>query len=303
MKRRAAVSFGSPAMQPSVSEQVTRNSASNLALAFVMLPRDKRLAMTALYAYCREVDDVADEDDVPVEDRRRQLAQWRAETKLACEGGSPTIPVVAELQPTIQKYSLPYELFDELLQGVEADLDTTRYATYKDLEQYCYRVASVVGLLSIEIFGYSNSKCKEYAVQLGQALQHTNILRDIGNDAQRDRIYVPLEALRAHGVTEQEILNGDRSKSFRGLAKSIAHRARRYYQAAKEVLPAEDRSSMIAAELMGMVYWNLLLKLEDENFPVLDPKPTKLSKPRKLALVLNTWLRHLVGMNASSYGV
>lgn len=290
-------------MQPSVSEQVTRKSASNLALAFVMLPREKRQAMTALYAYCRELDDVADEDDVPVEERRTQLAHWRAQTQLACSGGNPTIPVVQELQPTIEHYSLSYELFDELLKGVEADLDTTRYETYQDLEQYCYRVASVVGLLSIEIFGYTNPKSREYAVQLGQALQLTNILRDIGNDAQRDRIYVPLEALKEFGITEKEILTGHRSQHFRGLAKAVAHRARRYYQAARETLPTEDRGSMIAAELMGTVYWNLLRKLEVENFPVLDPLPTKLSKPRKVLLVLHTWICHLIGNRTPRYGV
>jgi len=290
-------------MPPSVSEQVTRKSASNLALAFVMLPHGKRQAMNALYAYCRELDDVADEDDVPLSERRIQLAHWREQTKIACDGGQSTIPVVAELQSTIRQYSLSFELFDELLQGVEADLDTTRYETYKDLEQYCYRVASVVGLLSIEIFGYTNPKSKEYAVQLGQALQLTNILRDIGNDAQRDRIYVPLEALREYGVTEEEILTGQRSTHFRGLAKAVAHRARRYYQAARETLPAEDRGSMIAAELMGTVYWNLLRKLENENFPVLDPQPTKLGKPRKVLLVLHTWLCHLVGIRTPRYGV
>src|SRR6185295_1985569 len=142
------------------SQSITRKSASNLALAFVLLPREKREAMSALYAFCREVDDVADEETAPLEERRGRLAAWRADVEAACEQRAPQFVINQELQPIIQAYHLPFELFDELIRGVEMDLDIKRYETYEELELYCYRVASVVGLLSIEIFGYRHSQCR-----------------------------------------------------------------------------------------------------------------------------------------------
>tara|TARA_Y100001934_G_scaffold283198_1_gene401133 strand:+ start:76 stop:948 length:873 start_codon:yes stop_codon:yes gene_type:complete len=290
-------------MNPSTSEDITQKSASNLALAFVMLPREKRQHMTALYAYCREVDDVADEETTPLVDRRAQLAFWRKETKLACEGGSPKLPVIKELQHAILDHNLPYDLFDELLQGVEADLDKDRYETFEELEQYCYRVASVVGLLSIEIFGYTNPKCHDYAVELGKALQFTNILRDVGNDAERGRIYVPQEALKQFNVNEDDILKGRYTEEFNELAGDFGSRARNFYQSARDTLPKEDRRSMVAAELMGSVYWKLLCKVERAGYKVLNPTPTKLSKPHKLFLIVRSWFRHLTGRVAPTYGV
>src|SRR4051794_28272730 len=143
------------------SKNITRKSASNLALAFVLLPKAKRDAMSALYAFCREVDDVADDELVPAETRRRNLAAWREDVRRACENGRPEFPVNRELQPVIRQYGLRFEHFDDLVRGVEMDLDIKRYETYDDLELYCYRVASVVGLLSIEIFGYRNPACRE----------------------------------------------------------------------------------------------------------------------------------------------
>ena len=177
------------------SQAITRKSASNLALAFVLLPKAKREGMSALYAFCREVDDVADEESLPVEERRAQLALWRADIARACAEEVPRFQVNQELKPFIHQHHLPYELFDELIRGVEMDLDIKRYETYQELEQYCYRVASVVGLLSIEIFGYQNPVCRDYANHLGKALQLTNILRDVRTDAERGRIYLPLSEL------------------------------------------------------------------------------------------------------------
>ena len=164
---------------------ITRKSASNLALAFVLLPKPKRDAMSALYAFCREVDDVADEDAVPAEQRRADLAKWRDDVKCACENQPPQFTVNQELQPVIQQFSLRFELFDDLLKGCEMDLVRNRYEDFEALEKYCYHVASVVGLLSIEIFGYKNPACRDYAVYLGKALQLTNILRDVKADAAR----------------------------------------------------------------------------------------------------------------------
>jgi phytoene synthase len=189
------------------SRAITRKSASNLALAFILLPRPKRDPMTALYAFCREVDDVADNETAPEETRRGRLAEWRADVKCACENQSPRFPVNRELQPVIRQFNLRFELFDDLLKGCEMDLDIKRYENFEALEKYCYRVASVVGLLSIEIFGYKNPACRDYAVHLGKALQFTNILRDVRTDAKRGRIYLPQSELKRFNVTEDEILN------------------------------------------------------------------------------------------------
>src|SRR5450432_1352909 len=200
------------------SRAITRKSASNLALAFILLPRAKRDAMSALYAFCREVDDVADNETVPVEKRRARLSEWRVDVQRAGENQSPQFPVNRELQPVIQQFHLPFALFDELIKGCEMDLDTKRYATGEQLELYCHRVASVVGLLSIEIFGHRNPACRDYAIHLGKALQLTNILRDVRTDAERGRIYLPLTELKKCGVSEEEILRHEYSERFHELA-------------------------------------------------------------------------------------
>lgn len=283
-------------------QSITRKSASNLAMAFVLLPRGKRAHMSALYAFCREVDDVADEEEVPVEERSARLALWREDIGRACSGGAPQFRVNQELQPIIQRYGLPFELFDELIRGVEMDLHVKRYESYEQLERYCYRVASVVGLLSIEIFGYRNPACREYANYLGKALQLTNILRDVRADAERGRIYLPLSELARFQVTEEEILSLTFSENFRRLAASVAEHARGFYQLAQKTLPAEDRRSMVAAELMGSVYWRLLRKLELQGYDVFGPRPARLSKGQKLLLICRTGYRLLSGTMVPNYG-
>lgn len=284
------------------SRTITRQSASNLALAFILLPKERREAMSALYAFCRSVDDVADDESRPVEQRRAELAAWREDVARACAQGDAQFRVNRDLKPVVARHRLPFGLFDELIRGVEMDLDTKRYATYADLEQYCYRVASVVGLLSIEIFGYRNPGCRDYALHLGQALQLTNILRDVRTDAERGRIYLPGSELKRFGVTAEEILRFEYSTRFRDLAGSVAERARQYYARARQSLPPEDRRSMAAAELMGSVYWRLLCKLEQNRFNVFGPRPTRLSTGHKLLLIVRTWYRALSGAVVPNYG-
>jgi phytoene synthase len=284
-------------------QAITRRSASNLALAFVLLPRPRREGMAALYAFCREVDDVADDESIPVPERRARLAAWRQDIRAACEGGVPRFVVNRELQPVIARYRLPFALFDELLLGCEMDLDLHRYESFAHLDQYCYRVASVVGLLSIEIFGYRNPACRRYAEALGKALQLTNILRDVRGDAERGRIYLPLDELARHSVTPEEILRFEYSERFRRLAAGVAERARHFYQQARDTLPPEDRRSMAPAELMGSVYWRLLRKLEARRFDVFDVRPTRLSRLQKLLLIARTWYRMTSGAVVPNYGV
>ena len=284
------------------SRTITRKSASNLALAFVLLPKAKRDGMSALYAFCREVDDVADNESLPVSQRREQLAAWRADVRRACGTETPQFPVNRELQPVIRQYHLPFEHFDALLQGVEMDLDIRRYENYEQLELYCYRVASVVGLLSIEVFGYREPACRDYAVGLGKALQLTNILRDVRADAQRGRIYLPLSELARCQVSPEEILRLEYSPRFFALGNSVAQRARHFYRLARETLPAVDRRSMVAAELMGSVYWRLLRKLERQRFNVFGPEVTRLNQGQKALLILRSWWRFVSGAMSPNYG-
>jgi 15-cis-phytoene synthase len=284
------------------SRTITQKSASNLALAFVLLPRAKRDGMSALYAFCREVDDVADDEDAPVEQRRVQLAAWRADLQRACGTEQPQFTVNRELQPVIHTYRLPFEYFDELIRGVEMDLDIKRYEDYERLDLYCYRVASVVGLLSIEIFGYKNPACRDYAIHLGKALQLTNILRDVRSDAERGRIYLPLSELKRFNVSSEEILRHEYSQRFFDLASDVAGRARHFYRLASETLPREDRRGMVAAELMGSVYWRLLRKLEARRFNVFGVKPMRLNRGQKLLLILRTWIRFASGAMSPDYG-
>ncbi|HEY3931599.1 MAG TPA: presqualene diphosphate synthase HpnD [Verrucomicrobiae bacterium] len=284
------------------SRAITRKSASNLALAFILLPREKRDAMSALYAFCREVDDVADNETVPTEDRRKKLSEWRADVQRACENQSPQFPVNRELQPVIQKFSLRFELFDELIKGCEMDLERNRYEDFEALEKYCYHVASVVGLLSIEIFGYKNPATRDYAIYLGKALQLTNILRDVKTDAARGRIYLPLAELEKFNVSQAEILDSKYSERYFTLAADVASRAKKFFQRAQKTLPAEDRKAMVAAELMGSVYWQLLKKLEREKLNVFGAQPLRLGKPQKLALIFRSWLKFVSNSKTPNYG-
>jgi 15-cis-phytoene synthase len=284
------------------SRAITRKSASNLALAFILLPRAKRDAMSALYAFCREVDDVADDENVPAEKRRMQLAEWRADIRCACENQMPQFPVNQELQTVIQKFSLPFDLFDELIKGCEMDLEKNRYEDFEVLEKYCYHVASVVGLLSIKVFGYKNPATRDYAIYLGKALQLTNILRDVKNDAGRGRIYLPVSELKQFHVSPEEILKHEYSRRYLALAEKIALRAKEFYSLAQKTLPPEDRKAMVAAELMGAVYWQLLKKLERNQFNVFGEWPIRINRAEKLILIFRAWLRFVSNSKTPNYG-
>jgi phytoene synthase len=182
------------------------------------------------------------------------------------------------------------------------DLEVRRYPTFEALETYCYRVASVVGLLSIEIFGYRNPATRDYAIHLGHALQLTNILRDVRTDADRGRIYLPLAELDRFGVSPEAILRREYSPRYQALAADVARRARDHYRAAQRLLPPEDRRAMVAAELMGSVYWRLLRQLEDRGFDVFGPPPARVSRWQKAFLVARTWWRLSTGTLVPNYG-
>jgi phytoene synthase len=261
---------------------ITKASKSNLALAFVALPPERRADITTFYAFCRLVDDIADDPALGVVEKRRRIGLWRESVADSFAGEPPIAEAIREI---IRKYMIQRTLFGEIMDGVEMDLEPRRYETFEDLQTYCYRVASAVGLVSIEIFGYRNDACKEYAVALGTALQLTNILRDIREDwANGGRIYLPVEDLARFQYTEADIAARVHDERFLKLMNFEADRALTFYKKAAEVLPAEDRRSMTPARIMAEVYGRILRKMRAQGFRVYD-KRYGLGTLRKAAIV------------------
>jgi len=265
--------------------QVTREASSNFYYAFMLLPADRRRALYAVYAFCRFVDDIADEDSI--RDPAALLARWREELERVFKG-EPTRPVSRALADSARRFKIPRELFEEIINGVEMDLSLKRYQSWEELRPYCYRVASALGLICIEIFGYRNPSAKLYAENLGLALQLTNILRDVGEDAARGRIYLPLEDLARFNVSEDEILGGVYSPNFVSLMDFEAKRARELYAKAQSALAPEDRATLLTAEAMRLIYAALLERIIKSNYRVLDRRHS-LSAPHKLYLVGRAW--------------
>ena len=260
---------------------ITRQSKSNLALAFISLGRERKRDINIFYAFCRIVDDIADSAELTVTEKRQRLAAWREMLRSAIPGE----PALAqEVRCLIDKYSLSIEMLEEIISGVEMDLSISRYATFEELRVYCYRVASVVGLVSIEIFGYRNPACKEYALQLGLALQMTNIIRDIGKDLRNGRIYLPHEDLERCEYSEAELKDRQYNERFVRLMEFETQRARQFFSSAAASLPPEDRRSMVAAEIMGSVYRGLLRRIELDKFHVFE-KEYRLSKLEKASRI------------------
>ncbi|MCP4635397.1 MAG: presqualene diphosphate synthase HpnD [Methyloversatilis sp.] len=264
-------------------------SGSSFYYSFLFLPPPRRRAITALYAFCREVDDVVDEtDDAGI--ARTQLAWWRGQIN-ACFDGTPEHPVCLALLPAIRDYGLPREQLLEIIDGMEMDLDQSRYLDFKGLQLYCYRVASVVGLLASQIFGSTHRDTQKYAHDLGIAFQLTNIIRDVGEDARRGRIYLPVEELQRFNVRAADILNARYSDAFRQLMEFQIARARQYYEQAMAALPAQDRSAQRPGLVMAAIYRTLLDEIERDGCRVLDRR-IALTPLRKLWLAWKTWLKN-----------
>jgi phytoene synthase len=266
----------------SKAESITRRSGSNLAFAFFSLPKEKRRDISTFYAFCRYVDDIADDPGVPVAERRARLEGWRSWIRRSAPG-EPDF--AGEVRQLIKKYSLTVLHFEDILTGVEMDLQPVRFPSFAELSEYCYRVASAVGLVSIEIFGYKNVRCRDYAYYLGLALQLTNIIRDVGSDlANGGRIYLPLDEMARFNYPEDELVQRKYNDRFISLMEFQAERAHAYFQKAVETLPAEDQRSMVAAELMREVYFRLLTRMERDRFRVFSKK-YRLSHPEKLWII------------------
>lgn len=250
----------------------TRRSGSSFYYSFLFLPDAQRRAITALYAFCREVDDVVDECREP-EVARTTLQWWRQEIGRLFHD-TPQHPVTRALTPALSQYNLQEEYFLEIIDGMEMDLEHSEYADFSELSLYCYRVASVVGLLSAEIFGYQERQTLKYAHDLGMAFQLTNILRDVGEDAQRGRIYLPADEMARFGVTRAQILEGRDSEGMKQLFALQAQRAEHYYEQAFARLPDVDRHKQRSGIIMAAIYRRLLHKLIAADYPVLQQRVT-----------------------------
>ena len=261
-------------------------SHSNFAMAFIFLSNKKRKAMNALYAFCREVDDIADECK-EYEIGKNKLDWWRAEIQRLFDN-NPQHPVTKALLPHIKNYQLNQEYFIEILDGMEMDLNFNRYESFKQLQLYCYRVASVVGIMSAKIFGYKNVQTNKYAHNLGIALQLTNIMRDIGEDARRDRIYVPLDQLKKLNISENEILALTKNEKFIDLINHLSLQAKGFYLEAIRQLPKEDKWSQLPGLIMANIYYILLHEIKQNTPENIVNIKTLLPPSRKFFIALGT---------------
>jgi 15-cis-phytoene synthase len=276
--------------------RLTRKSRSNFFYAFITLPRPQREAIYAVYAFCRIVDDAVDlgRDRAA---QRAELARWRDEIRRVYEG-DPGHPAGERLQAAVRLFPIPRAALLEIIAGVEMDLEHSTYETFEALYPYCYRVASAVGLCCIEIFGYSDTRAREFAVDLGVALQLTNIMRDVEPDARAGRVYLPQEELRRFGVTADDLAAGRYTPEFAGLMAHQAARARQYYERAWAARPRADERSLFAAEIMGRTYFALLETMERRRFRVFGER-VSVPTPKKLGIALRCWARSRWGEKRS----
>lgn len=270
------------------SLEIVERSGSNLAFALAVLPPEKRDDMRVFYAFCRVADDIADDPGFSIDERRSALQHWRE--LIRGEGDLIRPGVEKEFVELVERKQLNASELEAIVDGVEMDLTPLRFQTADDLKRYCYHVASAVGLVSIELFGYTETATRDYAEQLGYALQWTNIMRDVGEDAEEGRVFLPLDDLEKFGLSESDLLSGNPdSEKFRALMEYQSQVAQAYYANAMRTLVQEDRGSMRSAELMRRIYSGILAKMERDGYRVFD-KRYRLSKPRMIAEFLRAKL-------------
>ena len=265
-----------------ICRAIAKREAKNFYYAFVALPEPRRSAICAIYAFMRKADDLSDDESIPREQRRHKLDQWQAAWHSAAETGETTNPVFMAVRDATQRYSIPLSLLDELIAGTTSDLNENpgdapaTYATFADLYRYCYLVASVVGLVCIRIFGYTDPAAEKYAEETGVAFQLTNILRDVAEDAERGRVYLPIESLNAHSVTPESILrrarNAQPTANERALLAEIGRRAEAYYASSDKLLPLINRESRPALWVLVSIYHALLRRIERANYDVFSER-------------------------------
>jgi 15-cis-phytoene synthase len=267
---------------------------TNFYYSFLVLPAAKRGAIVAVWDFCRAVDDAVDEAG-NADAARTEVARWRAELRAIFGGGTPATPEGRALVPLVPRFNLPRSAFEALVEGVEMDIGSRRYETFADLYEYCIRVASAVGLICLEIFGYDDPRSRQYATDLGVALQLTNILRDVPEDLARGRVYIPQADLRRHGCSEEDLAresveagHGVRSAKVRALLRQQAERAREYYKKAADGLPRADARHLVAAEIMGAIYRGILSRIEQANYDVFS-RVVRIPRPWRALIAASTW--------------
>lgn len=273
-----------------IAKEIARKSKSSFYYAFNLLPAEQRDAMNTVYAFCRETDDIVDEGTVNDDLKFEKLRKWRIELEKSLKGHSD-YPLINKLSKTIQNFNIPLEPFFDLIKGMEMDLQKKRYLTFSDLQTYCYNVASTVGLMCIEIFGYKHPSARDFAVNLGIALQLTNILRDIKKDAQKGRIYLPKEDLDKFNYKESDVFNSIYNENFQRMMKYQVERATDYFNAATDCLNPEDRRAMFAARAMQHIYHQMLKKIVSADYDVYNNK-INISTVKKVGISLGVWAKY-----------
>lgn len=272
------------------AKNIAKSSKSSFYYAFNLLPAPKRDAMNTVYAFCRQTDDIVDNtidtDDLKYE----KLHKWRIELEKSIKGNS-NYSLLNKLGKTISQFNIPLDPFFELLKGMEMDLQTKRYLTFDDLKLYCYRVASTVGLMCIEIFGYKNKSTRDFAVELGIALQLTNILRDIKKDSQDGRIYLPIEHLKRFKYSEDDVINNIYNRNFVDLMKFETEVAKKYFERATSMLDLDDKPAMFAARAMQHIYFKLLKKIIEANYNIYQKK-IRISNLEKVSISVGVWAKY-----------
>lgn len=262
--------------------------ATSFYYSFLALPQDKRNAIVAVWDFCRAVDDAVDEPGE--QDPVTALAQWRDEVARLYERREPRTPQGTRLAPFVAAFALPRSGFEDLIDGVAMDLQCNRYDTFEALRQYCLRVASAVGLICVEIFGYRDLQTRDYAIDLGIALQLTNIIRDVAADLERDRVYIPVEDLQRFGCTEDDLRAGIVTENVRQLLAFQVERARRFYRKADAALPRRDERRLVPARIMGAIYFELLRSIERADYDVFRQR-LRVGRPRQAMIAALTWLK------------
>ncbi|HMN18645.1 MAG: presqualene diphosphate synthase HpnD [Ignavibacteriaceae bacterium] len=272
------------------AKNISKKSKSSFYYAFNLLPEEKREAMNTVYAFCRKTDDIVDENFDSTDLKYEKLRKWRIEFEKSFSGHSDYV-LLNKLGTTISKFNIPLDPFFELIKGMEMDLQKDRYKSFDDLQLYCYRVASTVGLICIEIFGYKHTSTKQFAVDLGIALQLTNILRDISKDAKNGRIYLPQDDLNKFNYSESDLFSLNYNNNFRELMIYETSRAKMYFDSATSHLNLEDKKTMFAARAMQHIYYKILEKIIDKNYDVYNNE-IKVNKIEKVGIALGVWAKY-----------
>ena len=277
-------------MDININKIYKENYKSNFYYSFAFLPKNKRTAINKFYSFCQISDEIAD-CDLEQDIKKKNLQEWKNELKLAFESKS-NIFILNEIKDIAEQFSIPKSLFFELLEGMEMDLNNKIYNTFEDLERYCYKVASVVGLIIIKIVGYKNKTAEDYAINLGKALQLTNILRDVKNDYKMGRIYFPLDDLHSFNVKKEFFKDEILTKELFNLLQSYYYKAISYYNAADSLLDKEDKRRFLVPIIMRNIYYSILVKIKDNNFDVFNYN-YKLSKFQKIYIILKTIIKNI----------